>query len=177
MSRETKAGSTLRQWKRFHCTHIKCSEDFSSLFLTEESAIPGQTKAHDKTDNLIFNEQIKQYLKRCFTLKGNLAATWSVAIGHQCTETSMKAKLVSVKEYDNKQQQESDCNWLLKIILSITLQFDNRRYGRPPRRHAGSTPKIFELQTAVKVSTAANSRSAGPTPLSIMADQLWKTIC
>ena len=110
----------------------KFSEDFSSLFLAEATAPvlekpkPPPKEGCDETDDLIFKEQIKQYVNRCSTLKGNLAAIWSVAIG-QCTET-MKAKLVSIKKYDDK-HRESDCNWLLKSILSITLQFDNKRYG------------------------------------------------
>jgi hypothetical protein len=110
----------------------KFSEDFASLFATESSApsvekpVPIPESKRDETDELIFKEEIKQYVTRCSTLKGNLAAIWSVAIG-QCTET-MKAKLESMHEYDER-QRTSDCHWLLKSILAITLQFDNRRYG------------------------------------------------
>ena len=111
----------------------KFPEDFASLFTAEPSA-PEITKpkappkeGRNEIDNLIFKEQIsKQYVNCCSALKGNLAAIWSVAIG-QCTET-MKAKLLSIKEYDKK-HKESNCHWLLKSILSITLQFDKRRNG------------------------------------------------
>ena len=108
------------------------SEDFSSLFLAEATAPvleklkPPPKEGRDEIDDLIFKEQIKQYVNRCSTLKGDLAAIWSVAI-EQCTET-MKAKLVSVKEYDDK-HRESDYNWLLKSIWSITLQFNNKRFS------------------------------------------------
>jgi hypothetical protein len=108
------------------------SEDFASLFVTEPSppeiAKPKSPpkEGRDKTDDLIFKEQVKQYVSRCAALKGNLAVIWSVAIG-QCTE-AMKAKLFSIQEYEKK-RKESDCHWLLKSILSITLQFDKRRNG------------------------------------------------
>ena len=108
------------------------SKDFAPLFSNEPSAPrlekpkPPPKEERDETDELIFKEEIKQFVNRVATLKGNLAAIWSVAIG-QCTET-MKAKLESLKEYDDM-HEASDCNWLLKSILSITLQFDKRRYG------------------------------------------------
>jgi hypothetical protein len=110
----------------------KFSEDFSSLFLAEPSTPrldkpnPPPKEDRTETDDLIFREEIKQYVTRCSALKGNLAAIWSVAIG-QCTDT-MKAKLESLKDFDEK-HAASDCHWLLKSILSITLQFDQRRYG------------------------------------------------
>lgn len=65
-------------------------------------------------------------MTRCSALKGILAVIWLVAIG-QCTET-MKAKLLSIKEYA-KRHKESNCHWLLKSVLSITLQFDKRQNG------------------------------------------------
>ena len=110
----------------------KFSEDFSSLFLAEpytpklEKPNPPPKEDRTETDDLIFREEIKQYVNRCSALKGNLAAIWSVAIG-QCTDT-MKAKLESLKDFETK-HADSDCHWLLKSILSITLQFDQRRYG------------------------------------------------
>ena len=110
----------------------KFPEDFASLFTVESSApeIVNPTappkEGRDEVDDLISKEQIKQYVARCSALKGNLATIWSVAIG-QCTET-MKAKLLSIKEYD-KRHKESDCHWLLKSILSITLLFNKRRNG------------------------------------------------
>ena len=90
------------------------------------SRLPPPKEGRDEVDDLVFKEQVKQYVARLSTLKGNLAAIWSVAIG-QCTET-MKAKLLSMKEYKQK-HKASDCHWLLKSILSITLQFDKRRNG------------------------------------------------
>ena len=108
------------------------SRDFAPLFTTEptmprlEKPIPLPKDKRDETDELIFREEVKQFVNQVAALKGNLAAIWSVAID-QCTET-MKAKLESLKEYKEK-HTASDCDWLLKSILSITLQFDKRRYN------------------------------------------------
>jgi hypothetical protein len=112
---------------------FKFPEDFASLF-TAEPSTPEIEKprtppkeGRDEIDDLVFKEQIKQYVTRCSALKGNLAAIWSVAIG-QCTGETMKAKLLSIKEYGMR-HKEGDCYWLLKSILLITLQFDKRRNG------------------------------------------------
>lgn len=93
----------------------KFPEDFASLFTAEPSA-PEITKprtppkeGRDEVDDVIFKEQIKQYVSRCAALKGNLAAIWSVAIG-QCTET-MKAKLLSIKEYKHKHRTWTPLNY------------------------------------------------------------------
>jgi hypothetical protein len=105
----------------------KFSEDFASLFATTPTApivskpVPIPLDQRDETDDLIFKEQVKQYVVRCTALTGNLAAIWSVCIG-QCTN-AMKAKLESMTDYDDR-LHTNDCNWLLKSILSVTLQFD-----------------------------------------------------
>ena len=58
----------------------KFPEDFASLFTVEPSApeiIKPRTppkEGRDEVDDLIFKEQIKQYVARCSALKGNLAA-------------------------------------------------------------------------------------------------------
>ena len=90
----------------------RVSEDFASLFVTEPSA-PEITKpksppkeGRNETDDLIFKEQVKQYVSHCAALKGNLATIWSVPIG-QCME-AMKAKLFSIQEYKKKQKETSE---------------------------------------------------------------------
>ena len=123
---------TIEALEQYTRKTYKFSEDFASLFAhtpstpTVTKPIPIPKVERDETDELIFKEEVKQYVGRCTALKGNLAAIWSVTIG-QCTET-MKAKLESSNEYDAR-HRANDCHWLLKSILSITLQFDQRRYG------------------------------------------------
>ena len=123
---------TIEALEQYTRKTYKFSEDFAPLFATTPSMpivakpIPIPKDERDETDELIFKEEIKQYVIRCTALNGNLAAIWSVSIG-QCTET-MKAKLESSTEYEAR-HRTSDCHWLLKSILSITLQFDQRRYG------------------------------------------------
>jgi hypothetical protein len=77
-----------------------------------------------KTDELIFGEEIKEYVKRTTILKNNMAAIHAVVWG-QCSE-AMKAKLKSLTEYEDK-VDENDCMWLLKQIKAITLQFDEKK--------------------------------------------------
>jgi hypothetical protein len=77
-----------------------------------------------KTDELIFGEEIKEYVKRTTILKNNMAAIHAVVWG-QCSE-AMKAKLKSLTEYQDK-VNENDCMWLLKQIKAITLQFDKKK--------------------------------------------------
>ena len=40
----------------------------------------------------------------------------------------MKAKIKSLNEY-TKNAKTNNCHWLLKNILSVTLQFDQKRNG------------------------------------------------
>jgi hypothetical protein len=123
---------TVEALEQFTKKMYKFSDDFASLYAFEPSMPqldkpkPPLKENRDEADELIFKEEIKQYVNCCAVLKDNLAAIWSVAIG-QCTKT-MKAKLESLQEYEQK-HTGYDCNWLLKSILSITLQFDRRRYG------------------------------------------------
>jgi hypothetical protein len=108
----------------------KFSEDFTSLFhptpSTPSVTRPTAPTSQDVVDDLIFKEEIKQYVLRCSILKGNLCALWSVTIG-QCTQ-AMKDKLESIKEFDAK-RNNNDCIWLFESILGINMQFDQRRYG------------------------------------------------
>jgi hypothetical protein len=111
--------------------NIKFSEDFASLFALEASEptiekpldLPSE---HSTTDEMIWREEIKAYVNRLGVLRGNLAAIFAVTVG-QCSD-AMKAKLKSTKEFEAR-SKKNDCHWLLKNILSITLQFDQRRNG------------------------------------------------
>lgn len=111
--------------------NLKFSEDFASLFAFEptEPTIEKPVDLppdHSSTDEMIWKEEIKAYVNRTGILRSNLAAIFAVALG-QCSD-AMKAKLRSLKEYETR-YKKNDCLWLLKNILSITLQFDQRRNG------------------------------------------------
>ena len=111
------------------------SEDFQSLFKTPptfpelvEPTDPVPTPPATKlstVQTLIFQEEIKQFVACRLQLRSNLVALWNTIIG-QCTDT-MKAKLESLPTFE-KNATDRQCAWLLTTILSITLQFDNRRY-------------------------------------------------
>ncbi|KAI2499682.1 Reverse transcriptase (RNA-dependent DNA polymerase) [Fragilaria crotonensis] len=111
--------------------NLKYSEDFASLFAFEPSEPTIEKPVdlppdHSTTDEMIWKEEIKAYVNRMGILRSNLAALFAVALG-QCSD-AMKAKLKLLKEYEAR-YKKNDCMWLLKNILSITLQFDQRRNG------------------------------------------------
>ena len=115
-----------------HTSTFPNSEDFQSLFKTtptsptiEEPEEPKKSAIKSEVKTLIFQEEVKYYVKRKTTLRSNLVAIWNTVIG-QCTDL-MKSKLESYPTY-TANEDARDCTWLLTTILAVTLQFDNRRY-------------------------------------------------
>lgn len=78
----------------------------------------------DKVAEMIFAEEVKEFVKRNTTLKSNMGTIFAVAWG-QCSE-DMKARVKAHKGYDEK-ALANDCVWLLKQIRSVTLQFHDKR--------------------------------------------------
>jgi hypothetical protein len=121
---------TMEALSQYANKTYKFSEDFVSLFSptpsTPSVTRPTAPASSDVVDDLIFKEEVKQYVMRCSILKGNLCAIWSVAIG-QCTQ-GMKDKLESLKDFESK-RSHNDCIWLFESILGINMQFDQQRYG------------------------------------------------
>jgi hypothetical protein len=119
---------TLEALEGYAKKNLKFSEDFASLFAFEASE-PVIEKpvdldpGHSTTDEMICKEEIKAYVNRLGVLRGNMAAIFAVALG-QCSE-AMKAKLKSLSDFETR-SKKNDCHWLLKDILSITLQFDRK---------------------------------------------------
>ena len=107
---------------------LKFSEDFAPLFAVESSE-PAIEKPSDlvanssATDEMIWKELIKAYVNRLQVLRRNLAAIYAIAWG-QCSD-AMKAKLKSLSEF-SKHSKMNNCHWLLKNILAVTLQFDQK---------------------------------------------------
>jgi hypothetical protein len=99
----------------------KFSEDFTSLFnptpSTPSVTRPTAPTSPDVVDNLIFKEEIKQYVLRCSILKGNLCALWSVTIG-QCTQ-AMKDKLESIKDL-TRNETTTTASGFLRASLALT---------------------------------------------------------
>jgi hypothetical protein len=108
---------------------MKYSEDLAPLF-AEVMVAPTVDEPDDLDSNasttkqLIYNEQIKEYVRRERELKGNLNALYSV-VWEQCSET-MRAKVKAVAKYKEK-AEVNDCFWLLKQIKAITLKFDETK--------------------------------------------------
>ena len=108
---------------------LKYSEDLALLFV-DPIALPTLNEPADpdpnanQTQTLIWNEEVKEYVKRARQLRGNLATLYAVMWG-QCSE-AMRAKLKSLNEYGDR-MNDNDCAWLLQQIRAVTLQFDSTR--------------------------------------------------
>jgi Zinc knuckle len=111
--------------------NLKCAEDLKSLFATEMTnptlerpVRPGADA--DETDIAIWNEDIRDYAKRKRVLRGNLAAIQAIIWG-QCSE-AMRSKLKSIDGYEES-VADDDCEWMLKNIKAVTMQFDAKHNG------------------------------------------------
>jgi hypothetical protein len=79
----------------------------------------------DKLTEMIFAEEVKDFVKRTRTLKSNLATIFAVAWGQCCD--AMKARVKTHKGYEAMAVVANDCVWLLSQIRSVTLQFHNSK--------------------------------------------------
>ena len=111
--------------------NLKCAEDLKPLFATEmktptlaKPTKPGATA--DEVDLAIWNEEVRDHAQRKRVLRGNLAAIQAVIWG-QCSE-AMKAKIKSLDGYENS-MADDDCEWMLKNIKAVTMQFDAKHNG------------------------------------------------
>jgi hypothetical protein len=105
------------------------SDDLSRLFATIPKfptlvRPPEPAAGYDDTEDFIWHEELKEFVKRKRTLGGNLATVHAVVWG-QCSE-AMMAKLKSSDKYLAK-TKDNDCHWLIQEIRAVTLQFDQKR--------------------------------------------------
>lgn len=114
---------------------MKNPEDLASLFAPQPS-LPVLTKPPkplalsgkvdnppDEGDLEVWKQDLRELSKRKQVLRGNMAAIHAVVRG-QCSK-AMKAKLRSLASYEEK-TREDNCNWLMKSIMAITMQFDEK---------------------------------------------------
>ena len=120
---------TLEALEAYAKKSLKYSEDLAMLFADkmaepkiEMPTDPGGSPT--KTQEMIYNEEVKEYVKRARTLKSNMATIHAVIWG-QCSE-AMKAKVKSMDTYKEK-AEANDCFWFLKQIRAVTLQFNEKR--------------------------------------------------
>jgi hypothetical protein len=122
---------TLEALQGYVKKNLKFADDLAPLFATTmtnpaivrptNEGVPG-----DPTDDMIFKEEIKEYVNRLRGMKDNMATIQAVLWG-QCSE-SMKSKVKSIDGYDDR-ATANDCFWLLKQVKAVTLQFDQKRNG------------------------------------------------
>ena len=70
---------------------------------------------------MIFQEEVRAFVKRKIVLESNLATVYAVAWG-QCSE-DMKNRLKTHDGYELKSAAH-DCVWLLQQIKSVKMQYD-----------------------------------------------------
>ena len=116
-------------------THVKKSlkyaEDLAPLFAVTMAApeltMPKEPGANpSRTEDMIYTEQVKQYVKRESCLTSNKAAVHAVIWG-QCSE-SMKARVKTLGGYLAR-ALANDCFWLLQKIRAVTLELDEKKHG------------------------------------------------
>jgi hypothetical protein len=122
-------GKTIEALDSYSKKHLKYSADLAALFGETMSEpiinMPEETEeGSGKTQELIYTEEVKEYVKRLREMKSNLATIHAVAWG-QCSE-AMRAKVKSLSHYKEKTEL-TDCVWLLRQIKAVTLQFDEKR--------------------------------------------------
>jgi hypothetical protein len=109
--------------------HLKHAEDLAPLFAltmaTPKLTMPTEPGTNpSRTEEMIYTEKVKQFVKRETTLEGNLATIHAVAWG-QCSE-AMKARVKSFDHYQSK-TDANDCLWLLESIRATTLELDEKK--------------------------------------------------
>jgi hypothetical protein len=120
---------TLEALEEYAKKTLKHLEDLAPLFV-EQITLPTLDEPDDpdpnatRTQMLIWNKEVKEYVKRARQLRGNLATLYAVAWG-QCSET-MRAKVKSLEDYTER-TGDNNCVWLLTQIRAVTLQFDSKR--------------------------------------------------
>ena len=120
---------TVDALREYAMKNLKFPEDLATLF-SDPASFPTLTQPDDpgeqasRTVQMIWTEQVKQYVKRTATLTSNLAALHAVIWG-QCSE-AMQSRLKALTDFAAK-AEEDDCLWFLQQIRAITLQFDEKR--------------------------------------------------
>ena len=122
-------GKTVEALDAYARKTLSYSADLAPLFASNMAAKTIErpdniVEAADKLEEMIFAEEVKEYVKRTRTLKSNLATIFAVAWG-QCSE-AMKARVKTHNGYD-AMALANDCVWLLKQIRSVTLQFHDNK--------------------------------------------------
>jgi hypothetical protein len=111
--------------------NLSYTADLAPLFATKMTAPSIErpvtiAEGADKLEEMIFAEEVKEYVKRTRSLKSNLATIYAVAWG-QCS-ADMKARVKTHEGYETK-SVANDCVWLLRQIRSVTLQFNESKDG------------------------------------------------
>jgi hypothetical protein len=110
---------------------LKYPEDMAPLFALTMAEpmidMPQEPGANpSRTEDMIYTEQVKQYVKRASLLTSNKAATHAVIWG-QCSE-AMKARIKTLDDYQAR-SEANDCFWLLQKIRAVTMELDEKKHG------------------------------------------------
>jgi hypothetical protein len=111
--------------------NLKFAEDLAPLFAftmaEPKIKIPVEPRANpSRTEDMIYAEQIKQYVKHQATLTINLASTHAVIWG-QCSET-MKTRVRTLSGY-RERAEGNDCFWFLQKIRGIIMELQEKKHS------------------------------------------------
>ena len=103
--------------------NLKFAEDLEPLFADEVAApyleVPTDLPVeHTATEQAIWDQELREFVKRKATFKGNLKTIKAIILG-QCSE-SMKDKLKALSEF-TAETKANNCHWLLNQICAVTL--------------------------------------------------------
>ncbi|KAI2505104.1 hypothetical protein MHU86_9292 [Fragilaria crotonensis] len=151
---------------------LKFAEDMTALFADEMEEprleLPTELDPGASTvENAIWDEELREFVKRKGAFKGNLATIQVVVLG-QCSE-SMKKSSGHWKPSNWRQKEQ-----LLQQIRSITLQFDEKKNGFISimnaqrsflncKQHPGQSPASY-LTTSVRGQSRSPNKAAASLP-------------
>ena len=122
---------TMEALEGYAKKHLRFPDDLSSIF-ADTMSTPTLLEPNDpitpatRTSEMIWAEEVKEYVKRVRELRSSLATLHAVIWG-QCSE-AMKAKIKSHEDYCSR-TEANDCVWILKQVKAVTQQFDSKRNG------------------------------------------------
>jgi hypothetical protein len=123
-------GKTTEALGRWINMHTKNSGDLVVLHtdlqdpVIEKPAPLSEADKDEPIEQLLWKETVKDFITRKRSLVDNLRAVYSVIWG-QCSPT-MKAKLMSVKDYET-QSRACNCVWILREIKGVMYKFEGQR--------------------------------------------------
>jgi hypothetical protein len=130
--------TTIEALQSYVKMSFKYPENLAPLFaLTMAKPVTGMPREPganpSRTEDMIYTEQVKQYVKRKSLLTSNKAATHAVIWG-QCSKAmiarvkTLCARVKTLCDYQDR-VEANDCFWLLQKIRAHTMELNKKKHG------------------------------------------------